>query len=664
MLLLVIVIQAPHYIEQAQIAYPNIFGTIDDSDVKGKSSIDKTLMSSDEAFQFYFANEGDNDQIASEHCVLNSPFDSNSELSRTTGAKIKNVFRSAMSQGASIDELDLISHSTGFPILLSRFGFIQSQNFGFTQKYPNETVPLFDNQDWLDKINRQSLEFTLKIEALSPKIVIDGLKNENVKSNSIYVHGNTKTTLLGFLHANTPWLSSDVVIELLDAGYIPSLNDLAYFTAIDAEQELIERLWRAVDGDVSSVHKFPPFYQSLASIALVNGNFDSLKFWLEHDSPINPDPFRASALRALLNAQKRTAFTSEEETFIVKEIVKTKLSRTDISIISEMYENIIAPTEMISLINNSIELSYESKLVNRSVEEIKSIVLEPLSAKIANSVCEEQYVVNTVRNLLKQKFDEDKVKLEDKSLISSLSSDVQIFLSEISKSKSEQEALQREALEIRAKEIQANFDSEISEQDNITIQEIVSAAKRGDWDLAISLLESIEIVERDALNTLVSLAISSGADFDTLANLINLGGELSRATYFQLILSDNTVLAKSLIPYGLNVSESFLPNGDVIKDVVQYGSPEMLSLFLDNDVMVDFSIEGMDALDILLQRFSLKSEDVLFLQKIMASPVEVEVSHLSFVYELSKKSPAEFQYIADTYPKLVAFEQIVLQQGY
>jgi hypothetical protein len=175
--------------------------------------------------------------------------------------------------------------------------------------------------------------------------------------------------------------------------------------------------------------------------------------------------------------------------------------------------------------------------------------------------------------------------------------------------------------------------------------------------LALELLESIGTHQQDALNTLLSIALNTTREKALFIELINKRAQIPASAYMQLLITNNVEAAEALIPYGLNIDKPSLTGGDVIKDVIKFSTPEMMEVFLKNGSMPNLNIDGMDALDVLLERFSLKNNDVVFLQLLMQNIADVEKSHIAFVYRLAKKSHPEFKYIESKYPRLTEFRE-------
>ncbi|MEW6991328.1 hypothetical protein AADZ91_11630 [Colwelliaceae bacterium 6441] len=597
-----------------------------------------------------------------EQCSILNPFENNDELMYSASMSIRNTIQSAITAGIDLDGLDFISYETRIPIPLPRFEYVRQQNYSYIKKYPNESVPIFGESSWFDSMSSDSLKLTLEINSISKEEVLVNLTSGSLNNTTFYVYGGNKTTLLGFLYAKAPWFSINDVEEFIDAGYSPTLSDLAFFTSEGIDLNIIQLMWRHASGDASSIHKFPPTYESLASIALVHGNFELLKFWLSKESPINPDPLGVSALSKFLFAKKQRSYSQEEEANIINEIAKTPLSQSDYNLMVSVFRTYLDSDISDRLSVHSIKFLEKKKQdsVLGYIKKISEIVLNPLSTKPNSEKCTVKYVRHTVDyilNHLKEKQIEERL---NKSSKLSLSIELSEFMSRVSQSKIEEEAAIEKSFFEKANELKEKRTDALTEKDNTTINEVLAAAKANNWQLALQLLELMGTNKQSALNTLLSIALNTSKDTALFIELINRGAQIQASAYMQLLISNNVEAVEALIPHGLNVEVPMLAGGCVIKDIVKFGTPEMFKIFLKNGSMPNLNIDGMDALDVLLKRFSLKDNDVVFLQLLMQNIANVEKSHIAFVYQLAKTSDPEFKYIESKYPGLTEFREELL----
>lgn len=590
-------------------------------------------------------------------CQLPNPFENNEALVASASESIKAVIQSAISEGISLDGLDVVSYQTGLPIALSRFEYVRKQNYSFIDKYPNDTVPIFGDGNWLDEISRESLQLIFDINSISEKELIQKISLGVLNNTSFYAFDGVRTTLMGFLHAKASWFSIASVEAVINAGYTPTLSDLAYFTSVNADLEMIKMLWRQADGDIASIHKYPPFYESLSSIALFHGNFEALKFWLANGSTINPDPLGASAMQKFLFAKKQALYTENEQSFIVNEIAKASLNRHDFLLITKLFN-----TNLSVDVRDNLHVyamsglgKKQDELVFQSVQKIAAIALSPLDSTPSSQSCVDEYVSRSVSYIFNALFSKQNKQTNAEATTASVPTQSSVLLAQLAQSKKDEEAEIRAKITAQANEIKSQHVSELSEETKVTLTEVFAAAKANDWVLALQLLESIDIVGEDALNTLLSYGLNTANDPKPLIELINRGGKLLPNAYVQIVFNNKIELVEALLPYGLNIDEPVIDGGDVVKDLVNFGTPEMLALFMKKGVYPDLLIEGMDALDIVLERFSLKGADAVFLQHLMSNAVSIEPSHIAFVYELSQTSPAEYEFILKRYPQLTAF---------
>lgn len=596
---------------------------------------------------------------SSEQCNLSNPFENNEQLTSFASYSIRNSIQGAIRKGLGLDGVDFISHKTGLLIPLSRFEYIRQQNFNFIKKYPNETIPLFGGPSWLEKMSSESLQLVIRAASINKEDVLEKIRSGALTNETFYAFDEYKTTLLGFLFTKTSWFSIDDVEDLIDAGYSPTISDLAFFTSKGASLDAVKNMWRHAEGSATKIHKYPPVFESLASIALFHGNFELLEFWLAQNSPINPDPLGVSALKKFLFAKKQRSYLPEEEAFILNQIAQSPLSQSDYDLITSLFINYLTSDSIDNLkVYTEKELGeHQQGLVLEYVEQIADIVLEPLDSKPTEKYCINQYVINSVGyifdNLLAQQRHEEQTQLPKPFL----SPEVSSLLTSVVQSIKEDENEITKKFSEKAKMLREERMAQLTEEDNVLIEEVLAAANMNKWDLALQLLEAMDGNKQDALDTLMSIALTKSPEPALLLSLIDKGAKVPSGAYMQLLFTNNIEAAKALIPYGLNIEDPILAGGDVIKDVVKFGTPEMLEVFLRNGAVPNLAIEGMDAVDILLERFSLKDDDAVFLQHLMQNSVDVEQSHIAFVYQLARNSPAEYQYIESRYPRLTAFTQ-------
>ena len=408
------------------------------------SKVEESEVDNSETQQSNFAQKEFGTDSLLQQCSISNPFEDNYDLMHSASLSIRSIIQSAIADGVDLDQLDIIAYETGLPTPILRFEYARQQNYTYTDKYPNETIPIFGDPSWLDSVNKESLRLTLEVNNISKQEVLSRISTSTLDNTNFYIYDGKKTTLLGFLYTKAPWFSLNDIEDIIDAGYSPTLSDLGLFTSEGIDLETIQLLWRHVSGDVLSVHRYPPTYESLASIALVHGNFKLLKFWISQGSPINPDPLGVSALAKFLFAKKQQLYSQEEEEFIINEIAKAPLSQSDYTLLTSVFNKYIDSEFGDEANIYSIESLGDKahRLAQHYIIQVSAVILDSLKTKPMSEECSKRnvrYNANYIFSRLKAKQLASQGRLNAVSA-SIIEMEISDFVSNISLSKLEKEA--------------------------------------------------------------------------------------------------------------------------------------------------------------------------------------------------------------------------------
>jgi hypothetical protein len=186
-----------------------------------------------------------------------------------------------------------------------------------------------------------------------------------------------------------------------------------------------------------------------------------------------------------------------------------------------------------------------------------------------------------------------------------------------------------------------------------TVREAYELARKGMWDEAIDILNQLDVDDENVMTTLLMLAIDTDADMDIIINFINKGGKLLSPTVVRLISKNNLSLAKKLLPYGLNIQQVDPLGYSTLAQSVKYGSLDFLTFLVNNGVPIDSHFEGVDALDIALQRFQGQRKQLVIISTLLSAGAVVEQSHKDLIDEIKNSNFDIYMSLISTHPNLV-----------
>lgn len=551
----------------------------------------------------------------------------------------------------------------------SGVGLIQGRKFRNEFKGVRKMPRFHDEDAELAKVEEISLVNKL-IKAEDYSSLNDYIIEGKLKSNTFYPTISHTKFLLSYIIDLVDGEKVEVIDKLIDKlidNSVPvTYSDLVYITELNIPKETLEKVYQSSDLKATKVFEKFKRHLSLALIAIKNGNQDMFYFWASKGSPLRPDPFGPNALDYLVRFGSKFDQNTRDDLFQyivsikiapffsksssqLKEIIspsvynkhKNQLQRTAINLNKKQQDTIntsvlnIYKTVLTNIINVSIE-ELQEKMCFITLGNIKTkYVMTPLTSIKKSSIVKKK----NEKNL---KNEENSLKTND-SIDSSQSLDykqtlLKNKLSIIKDSLDEYEELNREAPNNLVQK---------------TVREVYELARKGMWDEAINLLVQLDVDDEYVMTTLLMLAIDTDASMEIIDNFINKGGKLLSPTIVRLISKNNISLAQKLLPYGLNIHQIDPLGYSTLAQSVKYGNLEFLTFLINNGVPIDSHFEGVDALDIALQKFRGQRTQLLIISSLLSAGAIIEQSHKDLINEIKNNNFDIYMSLISTHPTLV-----------
>lgn len=571
---------------------------------------------------------------------------------------ISKIFSELSSQQVSSIVQDKVAMESGV-------GLIQGRKFRNEFKGARKMPRFHDEDAELAKVEEISLVNKL-IKAKDYSSLNDYIIEGKLKSNTFYPSISHTKFLLSYILELVDGEKVEVIDKLIDNSVPVTYSDLVYITELNIPKETLEKVYQSSDLKATKVFENFKRHLSLALIAIKNGNPDMFYFWASKGSPLQPDPFGPNALDYLVRFGSKFDQNTRDDLF--QYIVSIKISPF-FSKSSSRLKEIISPTvykkHKSQLLRSTINLNKkQQETVNTNVLNIYKTVL----TKIINVNIEElqekrcfitlgniktKYVMTPLTSIKKpsivKKKNEKNLKNEKNSLKINDSIDS-------SQSLDYKQTLLKNKLSIIKDNLDEYEKLNRDTSNNLmqkTVREVYELARKGMWDEAINLLNQLDVDDENVMTTLLMLAIDTDASMDIIDNFINKGGKLISPTIVRLISKNNLPLAQKLLPYGLNIHQIDPLGYSTLAQSVKYGDLEFLTFLINNGVPIDSHFEGVDALDIALQKFRGQRTQLLIISSLLSAGAIVEQSHKDLINEIKNNNFDIYMSLISTHPTLV-----------
>lgn len=585
--------------------------------------------------------------------------------------KVNQVNLTLTSSYYSRNELDILFHYINLPIFYLR----QEQYAGTTNAELNISKKLnhFSQSMVKEDLNTSTghvIEQLMLGEDIGKKSLEDILEQAKTyisEMRQVHIVEDTSLAFLSLLHAKGAITNEKQIHQVLDMGYVPLLIDLVYFTAAGFNAELLTDLYNASQANVAFVFITPTHMESLSSVAVKFGNVDAAIFWSGLGSPVNPDPY---VNRAFLNFKnKQSEYTEEQKKALLSLIFAEPHIQADYREVMADYADIASTISFNTSLHDAnfekgeLAASVISDHVPKYIDAIfgDNAQLMDKECQIFNlrKVMRALYPPGSFSSAVSPFVARTNIKREDssqrddeKTQPKQETTRPEQEASDAASTKLDEEKKQQEEIS----KAHSLIDAEVSAAENAefiaSLQTVIELAQNGEWDEALALANELDLRGESSLDFLLSISLYTAKSPDPIIDLIEMGATLPAGAYVQLITHDRHEFIKPLVDNGLNITESVIPDGDVIKEAVKFGSANMLEVLLENGARPNMDAQGLDALDVVLNRFSLSNEDASILALLMKTGITVEASHKGFTQKLLENKPNEYEYLVTTFPVL------------
>ncbi|MFT6908019.1 MAG: hypothetical protein ACJAS1_004707 [Oleiphilaceae bacterium] len=567
--------------------------------------------------------------------------------------------------GINDEVLDYSSIISGVGLLKSRW-----QRFQYNSEIKNENN--------IDVANANDMHvFFTKLKNKKPDELIKGILSGKLDKSKFYLVDGKFETLLSFLIGKMVKPNENDVMGLLDAGFVPNEFDLAFVTSEGLDSDVISKLYYASDVKADYIIKNYPYFRSFASIALEHGDFNNIVFWTSVGSKINPDKFGFDVVE-LIN-KVRHNYTEKQIIEILKMAFKEPINIDSYeTLVNDFrYTGIDFSTVNFTITGDNLLHQTDIETSNIVKNKIFKLAMSDIGLQVNfNHPCYQslaKYVTvhifsnfsysresgypNSKYSTFPVGADEDFSQKIDLAKSMNLGqTDIERVLSFDGKLEGKLAIEQYRAQKAESSSDKFN-DKILGDPDlqkiKISMNEIFKLAQQGRWTEALNLLASLGASDKDSLEALIYIALSSRAPIAITLELIALGGELPENSIKVLIDNNDIKGARELIGYGLIPNYKVDHIFDPIVYTVSNGTVEMMEFLLREGVEISRSNLGLDPLDVALRTFNISEGDQGFIAALITAGVPVQPSHMQLVESIKNTDILSYNYIKENFPALV-----------
>jgi len=603
--------------------------------------------------------------IACSHYLL--PIDDNDSWKKNKQALIKRFFLNLKSNtGEKV--LDSIAVKSGVGLYRGR---------GFrTPLVHAYTTPAFDD-GYSSFASIEERELIAEIVKTNNYEKLNKAINSGDIRNNIYLLGEREfLPLFSYLVLTATNKSIKAAEELIQYNIKLTYFDLVIATDMNFPLPLIKQLYNASNLQADKRLNNYNHYTSLAMIALKANALELFTYWVSQGSSLQPDDFSANALDIVVNSYdvlNKETFLSLFKQINTQQFVPNTLG------IHEKLMGLLPKDELLIYQKkyNAAEVLFSKQqklLVKQKVEQLYSQILKNSVDVIVEKNPAHKCFSKLSRHLIEKTFTEELVKKEQPKLpLKKEKTEVlpqMVFNSEeeIKEKYNFENTLESkqaihlyrqnkmiEALTALQKESTENIDNkEIKETIQATIAEVFKLAHQQQWEQAIQLVEQLDLdlKKEEIYTSLLIAAINSNADFTLIQDFIEQGAILLPNTIYQLVLTDNAVLAYKLLPYGLSLEYINPMNYSILTIAVQHKALSMVNFLIAQNVEIKTS-DGYDALDIALLQLGVNSSDLTYVSLLISAGAQIGTSHKQITNKLKYDSFDIYIQLISKHPELL-----------
>lgn len=589
---------------------------------------------------------------------------------------IKQMLRGLVQQGESEVVLDWLSVTSGLGLDRGRLLRLPSDDFAAIPAYDDANLVVPD----LEYYN------LLSIAEISGDItpIMKALEKSAFPTNAFYYSNSYRKplSLFSFLLFISKRDDHSFIEQMIDADITISMADLAYLTQNNYSQEIIKQVYHASNVEVDTVLEYLGNKTSLTIIALENNKLDIASFWLSEGSPSQTDLYSYNAFDLLIEHYSDVETSSFKK--FLKQLQQQKLLPT-------YHGNLLKLQSLVSTetfknyqkaFNNKLSklTQVEEDRINQLTEQVHDIVLDKLVSYETTSkprhkcswingrLLASELMSGLLTDLLnfKMAVPKQKISFVQKTVTTGLAADIEqaknIYDSpaEIIKHLSIDESLtSKQKVALYRLDVLKELGRKVStiteenEEITATLTEIFQLARQGKWQQARSLLNQMNVVNEEALQTLMFIAISTNADFSFIVSLFKEGASIPENIIYHLIINNNTELTKNLLPYGLKLKFSNpLLFDSPLALAVENRALNMVNLLIEqgSTLSADF---GYDALDRALQQINTAEYNFPYVATLLGAGAKIKASHREIVSQLKINNIELYFKLIGRYPQFL-----------
>lgn len=178
------------------------------------------------------------------------------------------------------------------------------------------------------------------------------------------------------------------------------------------------------------------------------------------------------------------------------------------------------------------------------------------------------------------------------------------------------------------------------------MMDIFQMSAKGDWDNLLNSTSEAELTDPKILDIAMLQAISHNAPIAVIQTLLARGAQFTPEMVSVLAMRNNLALTKQLIPLGLDIHSVDGSGKNAIHHTfTNFQSRETFDFLLAHGVSVNSNSQGLDLLDLALQRTINNSDGVYYVQKLIEFNAKISTSHKEILETIRTQNPQAYEQI-------------------
>jgi hypothetical protein len=470
----------------------------------------------------------------------------------------------------------------------------------------------------------------------------------------------------------------NAVLQLIELGAKPTFIDLITATELSLPLAFVDALYMAGEVDATRVYYDSSFYHSLSLVATKSLAPDLVSYWLSLNSPPSPDPFTLNALDLIAFPKTENQKNAFIEIFplLMKSGARANYQPTVDKLLSWLPKDLIDNYKSnLSEINdrkmpeswkafvyvNVFEL-YKIALRGHLREEGSDVITNPcfllMGNKMVRLAVSQKSKPTALEIIVKStSFEADAKKLIKDSRLGDITIDEVIDNLSVRNDLVGKLAIQELLLSKVYNQLESQnnrFKDETSKEQREAVESALSALKLDDWQNIEEIISDIEgTSDKEELDILITLAITSNQDWLIIKKLLEQGADLPENSIILLAQSNNILLARRLIPYGLNIK--FIDNigNNAFYYSVIFNAKDMIVFLLSQGVELNINTKGLDPLDHALSLIKYQAEMIEIVGLLIDGGINISKSHKERTASYSSSSPEIYSLLISKFPQLL-----------